>query len=137
LIVVSGPEIVTWVHLKLNSHCPDRNLAQGLGWCDPNPPHHIRAGVTYHNWNGYNVDASVAIDDGFQWTRARLRTLFEYPFTQLGARRMSALIEHDNTRSRQFVERLGFTLEATLADACKAGDLLLYRLTFAECRWLK
>jgi hypothetical protein len=136
VIVVSGPEVVTWVHLKLNARCPDRNLARGLGWVDAHAPWHIRAGVTYHNWNGYNIDAAVAIDDGFHWTRSRIRTIFEYPFTQLGARRMSALIEHDNTQSRRFVERLGFTLEATLAHACKAGDLLLYRMTSTECRWL-
>lgn len=136
MIVVHGPEVVIWVHLKLHRHCPDKNLAQGLGFVDDVAPHHLRAGVTYHNWNGVDIEAAVAIEDGFQFTRPALRAIFSYPFKQLGAHRMSVRVEQDNVRSMKFVERLGFTLEATLSEACKAGDLYLYRLMHSECRWL-
>lgn len=136
MIVVSGPEVVIWVHLKLHRHCPDRNLAQGLGFVDDHAPWAILAGAVFNNWNGFNIEMSLALEDGFQWSRRSLRALFSYPFKQLEARRITVLIENDNRRSVRSAERLGFTHEATLTDACKAGDLLLYRLMHIECRWL-
>jgi RimJ/RimL family protein N-acetyltransferase len=49
---------------------------------------------------------------------------------------MTAPISSSNKRSIKFVEHLGFTLEATLKDACKDGDMLLYSMTKEKCRWL-
>lgn len=49
---------------------------------------------------------------------------------------MTAPVAASNMRSRKFVEHLGFTLEATLTDACTDGDLILYRMIKNKCRWL-
>jgi hypothetical protein len=108
-------------------------LAQGLGFVRDG---RIVAGVTYHNVNGYDCHMSAAVEPGFQWSRWSLAVIFQYPFIQLGLNRVTALIDADNVESQRFVKRLGLTLEARLSEACRSGDLLVYRLFRRECRWL-
>jgi hypothetical protein len=132
--VVTGPDVVTWVHVQLHRFCPDKNLARGLGFVLDG---RLVAGVTYCNWNGYDVQMSMAVNPGFQWSRRALAAIFGYPFLQLKLNRVTALVESDNVDSQRFVKRLGGTLEAKLAEACHSGDLLVYRMLRSECRWLR
>lgn len=95
------------------------------------------AGVTYSQFNGANIVVDIAAEQGHRWcTPEILYCLFAFPFEQLGCTRMTAPVAASNLRSRKFVEHLGFTLEATLSDACADGDLLLYCMTRKNCRWL-
>jgi RimJ/RimL family protein N-acetyltransferase len=137
MLITKGPEIVMWVHLQLNQVCPDTNLAQGLGFVEQHRPWRICGGVVYSNWNGFDIETSIALSERFRLTRPMLRAIFAYPFQQLGASRMTARIECTNERSKTFVQRLGFSLEATLSEACKAGDLLIYRMFRRDCGWIK
>lgn len=131
--IVTGPEVVTWVHVKINRVCPDPNLAQGLGFVIGDK----RAGAAYHNVNEVNCEIAVAAESGFQWTRAALEALFSYPFRQLELQRVTAMVASDNFESQRFAERLGCTLEARMERACKSGDLLVYRMFRSECKWLR
>lgn len=93
-------------------------------------------GVTYTQWNGANIVVDIAVEAKRWCTPDILYCLFSFPFEQLGCKRMTAPIAASNKRSIKFVEHLGFTLEATLKDACKDGDMLLYSMTKEKCRWL-
>jgi hypothetical protein len=136
MLTITDPEfVVPWVYRRLDRIPPDQHLAQAIGFSRDGLS--LVAGVTYHNWNLYNLDVAVAVVPGFEWTRRALRTCFAYPFEQLKATRITAHVPSDNFESQRFVERLGFTLEARLKHACKAGDLLLFRMTLAECKWLR
>lgn len=94
------------------------------------------AGVLYEDWNGANVVCHIAAEGAWA-NRSFLWTIFDYPFGQLGVRRITAPVASVNHVSRKFVEHLGFELEATLSAAHPEGDILLYRITPDKCRWLR
>lgn len=95
----------------------------------------IVSGLVYTDFNGNNVTAGIATVQPL--TRQFLKAIFDYPFRQLGVKRMTACIESDNAASHRLVERLGFQKEAVLTDAGRRGDLHIYRLFRHECRWLE
>lgn len=96
------------------------------------------AGATYFQFNSVNVWVGIASSEPGWINRATLRFLFDYPFGQLKAKRVSALVDASNTRSRRFAERLGFSVEATLeASAPDGGDQIVYRMRAKDCRWLQ
>jgi len=96
----------------------------------------LMAGVLYEDWNHANVVCHIA-GIGRWATREFLRVIFDYPFRQLAVKRITVPVASTNAKAVQFVEHLGFTLEAKLKDAHPEGDLLIYKMTPAECRWLK
>lgn len=95
------------------------------------------AGVLYEDYNRANLLMHVAAVPGKAWLcREYLWFCFHYPFVQLGCKRITGIVPSVNTQAREFDERLGFTLEATLKDAHPEGDLLVYKMTKQDCRWL-
>ena len=132
--LVIGPEVVRWVARKTNEY-GNFGTAQGIGWQKDGL---IVAGVAYCEWNGPNVVCHIASDGSRRWlTREYLRVIFDYPFNQLGCKRITVCVGEGNGASRRFVEHLGFTRETTLAGAHPSGDLLVYRLWKEDCRWTK
>ena len=96
------------------------------------------AGVLYEGFNAHNVWMHVASHRPGRWlTREYLRTCFEYPFLQVGVKRASVWVEDSNTRSRDFVVRLGFVREATLRGAARdGGDVGIHVMWRDDCRFL-
>lgn len=94
------------------------------------------AGVSYTWWNGANIWCGIAAETPKWCTRGNLWAIFHYPFEQLKCKRISALVYDSNERSKRFLTRLGFTLEATLRDAAPEGDMHVYCLRSEDCRWL-
>lgn len=94
------------------------------------------AGVLYQDHNGPNVFAHIAIERG-GLNRRFLSIIFDYPFNQLGARRITGVVPASNEAARKLDEHLGFEPEAILQDAHPDGDLLIYKMTADKCRWLK
>lgn len=96
----------------------------------------IVAGVTFTQWTGPNIFTSVAVDDRRAVSRRFLFLCFWYPFEQLQCRRITGLVNSDNSACLQSIEHLGFVREATLADAAPNGDLVVFRMFKEECSWL-
>ena len=95
------------------------------------------AGVKFDSWNGASICMHVAAEPGAQWmTRAYLNACFDYPFNQLGVRKILGVVRSTNAAARRFDEHLGFELEATIAGATPGGDLLIYSMTRDRCRFL-
>lgn len=95
------------------------------------------AGCVYEGFNGVNVNMHIASDGSGKWLdREFLWYAFYYPFEQLGVKRVTGLVAASNQAARRFDEHLGFVLEGTLKDAHPDGDLLIYRMFKADCRWL-
>ena len=103
-----------------------------IGWLKDG---RIVAGVLYCEWNGAQVVSHIA-GDGNWLKRPLLWVMFDYPFNQLKVKRISAPVADSNERCKRFLEHLGFEREATLRDAHPDGDLIIYRMTKAMCRWL-
>ena len=94
-------------------------------------------GVIFDNYNGANIAMHCASDGTKRWLdREFLWFVFYYPFKQLGVRRITSPISEKNIAAQRFIENIGFELETTLQDAHPDGDLLIYRMTPAMCRWL-
>ena len=94
------------------------------------------AGVVFDLYNGRSIAMHVA-GEGSWLSRPYLRACFGYVFNQLGCIKAIGLVDSTNARARRFDEHLGFRLEATIADAGKYGDLLIYSMTRQECRFLE
>jgi RimJ/RimL family protein N-acetyltransferase len=133
LSLVIGKGVVDWVASRtgeFNGFGTDI----GIGWQRDGK---IVAGVAYANWNGVNVECHIASDGSKHWaTRQYLWTIFDYPFCQLKANRITVCVGEGNKDSRRFVEHLGFEREATLDGAHPSGDLLIFRMLRGNCRWI-
>ena len=131
--LVTGAGVVEWVARRTNEF-GRFGTDIGIGWARSGA---LVAGVAYADWNGPNVVCHIASDGSRRWaTREYLRVIFDYPFNQLGVKRITVCVGEGNAASRRFVEHLGFTMEAELAGAHSTGHLRIYRLWRHECRYL-
>ncbi len=94
------------------------------------------AGVVFDNYLGRSICMHVAASGEWWLTREFLQAAFGYPFNQLGVHKIIGPVDSKNADARKFDEHLGFYLEATIKDANKLGDLLLYTMTRQQCRWV-
>jgi RimJ/RimL family protein N-acetyltransferase len=130
-IVGNHPDVIPWLAHHTDSDLSTVGATLGL-ICEGE----IVAAVLYDNYNGANIHATVA-GIGKRWlTREYLRAIFHYPFNQLRVKRITAVIADGNHDSIKFAEHLGFTREATLADAHPTGNLFIYVMRRNDCRWL-
>lgn len=94
----------------------------------------IVAGIVYERYNGACVTMHLA-GSGNWLDRTLLWMAFDYPFRQLGVKRITAPVAQSNVRCRQFIEHVGFELEAILHDAYPDGNLLIYKMLTDQCRY--
>lgn len=131
--LVTGPGVVDWIARRTNEF-GRFGTDIGIGWQRGG---YLVAGVAYADWNGPNVVCHIASDGSRRWaTRQYLWTIFDYPFNQLGVKRITVCVGEGNSASRRFVQHLGFGLESTLLDAHPTGDLLVYSMFKEQCKWI-
>lgn len=99
----------------------------------------LAAGVIYEGFNGQNVWMHVAANPDGKWmTRDYLRYCFEYPFDEMGVKRVSGYVNASNKAAVRFDEHLGFKKEAVLQGAAAdGGDVFIYVMRRNDCRYLK
>lgn len=134
--VYSQPEIVApWVWARAGgTYNPNGDVAIGLAENGA-----LIAGVVYESYHPQaSVAMHVAAEPGKQWaTYKNLKVWFDYPFNQLKVQKVIAPVKGSNLVARRFNERLGFTEETRIKDACGAGDdLIIYTMTKDQCRFL-
>lgn len=96
------------------------------------------AGVVYTHYSGSSITMSVAADKAGWLNRPFLRAAFDFPFNQLGVRRVSGLVRTDNLAAQRFDEHLGFKREGLIREGDDDGcDLILYGMLKSECRWIR
>lgn len=96
----------------------------------------IKGGVVYTNASPRNIMTTIALDAPM--TKRFLRSVFWYPFEQLKVHRLTALVEHWNTKSLLFCEKLGFRVEGRLHEAASdGGDIIILWMPRRECRFLR
>lgn len=91
------------------------------------------AGTVYDNFLGGSICMHTAIE---RMNRDFLWYCFYYPFVELNVRKVLGLVDSFNSRAIHFDRHLGFELEATIQGASMKGDLLIFSMTRAQCRWL-
>ena len=99
----------------------------------------IIAVVIYNNlYPSNSLDMHVTAKPQSKWlTREFLRTVFAYPFEQLGLRRVNAKVGKNNKAAIRFLKHLGFTHEGTHPEGWDLGvPLLSFGLLKNQCRFL-
>ncbi len=128
--IVSGTEVGRWVALQMNgAFSPDTSTAIGL-----EDDTGLKAGVIYENWNGKSLVVHLAIKGRI--TRSFLGAIFRYGFITCGIEKAIAPISSGNEKINSFVKKVGFLEEARITDAAPDGDIILYTLKKADCKYL-
>lgn len=70
-------------------------------------------------------------------TRDFLWVLFDYPFNQLGCKKVFGQVPEYNTRALEIDKKLGFKIVARIEDVFPDGACLVLSLAREDCRWLK
>ena len=96
----------------------------------------VQAGVLYEDFNKANVMCHIA-GEGNWATRGFLSVIYDYPFNQLGVKRITVPVNSTNVKSINLVTRMGFALECTLAQATPEGDLHLFRMWRDDCQYIR
>ena len=130
-MLVTGQGVVEWVARQTNEY-GNFGAAVGIGW----KKNDLIAGVVFNDYNGPNINIHCA-GIGRKWlTKDFLWAVFDYPFRQVKAKRITGLVGEGNKDSRRFIEHVGFHLETRLKNAHPTGDLLVYVMFKEECRWI-
>jgi RimJ/RimL family protein N-acetyltransferase len=86
---------------------------------------------------GGSIQMHIAISDPKVVTRQAICAVFEYPFSQLGVKKVIGVVNSKNIKSLTFVMRLGFIVETIITDAYDMGDMYILSMTREQCRWLR
>lgn len=127
-------EMVAWAEARIHG-CKFRDDARAIG---VRSEHGYCGVVVFDNFSTTGCWISVASDGGRRWlSRELLIRVFAYPFTQIGYRRVSALISCRNADSLALCEGIGFQREGVVRQAGADGeDSILLGMLREECRWL-
>jgi len=129
--IVTGPDAGAWTAAQIGTaFLPSAETCIGL-----TRHGEFVAGVIYEDWNGKSIVAHIAITRCI--TPAYLAAIFDYPFNVCGAHKIICPVCSDNPRAIKLVSNMGFAIEAALKDAAPTGDILIFTLTKADCRFLK
>lgn len=84
-----------------------------------------------------SIQLHIAIDNPKYVTRQAICSVFEYPFCQLGVKKVLGIVNSSNEAALTFDMRLGFQVEAIISDAYDMGSMYILSMTREQCRWLR
>lgn len=93
--------------------------------------------VVYDNFSDCDCNMHLASDGSKRWmSKELLLAAFAYPFTQLGLRRLTGLVDARNADALQLNEHLGFVREGLCRHALPDSDLVVLGMLRDECRFV-
>jgi RimJ/RimL family protein N-acetyltransferase len=95
------------------------------------------AAVYDHYEPAGSIQLHIAIDNPKYVTRQAIQRVFEYPFNELGVKKVLGIVNSTNEAALTFDMRLGFTVEAVISDAYDMGSMYILSMTREQCRWLR
>lgn len=129
MLIWDRPEIInTYVGDNGGGYCAPGTFS-ALGWARDGE---IVAGLVFYDCNGSHCLVNIAIT-GKRFPPGLLKAGLFYVFSQIKLKRLTFLIEEVNLPSQNLVTRLGAIPEATLRDAGKTGNMLIYALFPEDC----
>ena len=67
-----------------------------------------------------------------------LRAAFDYPFNQCGIEKTFGIVNSQNTKAMEYDQKLGFNEIMRFPKMhCDGGDLVIFEMNKADCRWIK
>lgn len=134
MLTTSLPDVVKFVCQAVEAALPDPQLSSAIGWMRDDE---VVAGVVYEHFTGASITATIAVAPGAVVVKEFMREIFSYPFKRLGVNLIIAFVAESNWKSRNMVEKMGFTKETEVVGAYPDGAMLIYTITPAKCRWLE
>lgn len=112
----------------LRDNCISRVTPEGNLW----------GGVVYSGYTGQGGSIGMHAAGIFpRWmNRDLLWVAFDYPFNQLAVHKIFAQVPRSNLASARLVKHLGFKKEHVIKDVYPDGDMILFAMYRAECRFL-
>ena len=102
------------------------------------PDDEIKWAVVFEEYHpGGSIRIHVAVDDSKYVTRRAISEIFEYPFYQLGVKKVIGIVDSANAAALTFDMRLGFKIEAIVKEAYDMGDMYILSMTREQCHWLR
>ena len=108
--------------------------AQSMGICKGNE---IITGIIYHRFLGHDIEMSIYATSPRWCSKRILKMIFEYPFIQLGVKRITATIPVSYHKAHRLVTRLGFQKEGRMRHGFDQEDAVIYGLLKEECHYLE
>lgn len=137
-IILDHDRVGRWTAKQLHtSWVPGAVSCIGLLEIDSAGKERLIAGVLFSDYNQASLQMHVAAEPGARWmTKAYLGFCFKYAFNQAKVQKILGFVGSGNVAAQRFDEHIGFTLETKVTAAHPDGDLLIYSMTQAQCRWL-
>lgn len=102
------------------------------------------AGAMYDYYNGHVIQSHVWVSPEVAPSREWYFAACDYPYRQLGVRKVVAQIRSDNEEAVKHAKHIGYVLEAEVSDYFGEGiSLRVYTMTKEQCiictspRWAK
>ena len=96
----------------------------------------LLGGVVYKDYTGVSIAMHVAAFRDHGLNRDMLWVCFDYPFNQLGVRKVFAQMREANTKALEFNLKIGFKIVTKINDVFPDGACVLSSLAREDCRWL-
>jgi hypothetical protein len=129
MLVLDAAIVGPWVAAKAGCKYQPDDVA--IGW-ERNG--RLVAGVMYNEYNEANIHIHSRVDGyvpmQFYWT------IFDYPFKQLGVKRLSGIVYSTNLKAQKLNEHLGFQREAILRNYFPEANAIVYVMFKDDCRFL-
>lgn len=119
-----------------------QQTSEPTGWHNHQAIASVRDGeiigaVLYDRYTGCDIMMHYALKSGALAAKPDfIRAVFRYPFVQLECRRVTAMVDWKNHKSRKVVRHLGFKEEGVLRDARPDDDVVVYGMLVEECKHL-
>ncbi len=131
-MIVTGEVVGRWVAEKAHVHWTPICRAIGLMRGGK-----LVAGIMYDGFTGASIAMHSRCDNPRAVSREWLFAIFDYPFNQLGCKRVTGLVSTENKVAQATNEHLGWKRETVLKDYFLDGDGIVYVMRKEDCRWLK
>lgn len=134
IISTDKARVAEWVCSRIGVTLADKNYeAIGL---EKNGE--LVAGFMYDNYNGRSIAMHVAAE-GTGWLKHEtefLNVCFDYPYNQLGVKKVISTVDSLNVASWKFAQYMGGEIEVVIKDAGLTGDMVILSMSREQCRFL-
>jgi len=137
-VIIADDRLLDWIAARIPHVGPDhgwhgRAHAIGVGIDGE-----IVAGMAIMNTNGSNAEISMAATSPRWASRVTIRKMLEYPFVQLGLRRITTITAASNETALKMNRQLGFKQEGVMRYGMGDEDAIIMGLFREEAdRWLQ
>lgn len=98
---------------------------------------HVAVAVGFDGWVGRTCCMHTVIQMPEKLNREMIRESFDYIFNTCQMQCVLGLVDSTNTSAVKFDTRLGFKEVHRISQGGIDGDLIVFSMTRADCRWLK